>query len=435
MGLSLMDAATLMAEEMKNAVRTSKVETVKEFKVELNKTIENSLGSGSKAFKALSEAIFKEVSQRIPAASVFTSDRGQGYDPESGRGFKSMSREAIKDLELRVLSAVLPKGLQQNERAFPIFEGGKKAMSVGTGSSGGFTLPEEFVAEVQRKLVHKSTFLGQARVWSGVDMIGKMPRETGTVSVTIAGELVTPSNTQPSLGQITWALQKRIGLTNLPKELFRFSGIDILNLLSTMFAEQFQKIEDYYYMNGTGSQQPMGLLTQTTGMNSNAIASSSLLWQDLVTLKHSIKSQYRVEKDNCAYMMNNNSIALVSKLTDDQNRPVFQDRGPSGLASGDVPAQTVAFIEGYPVLENPYTPGPVAENISGTVTSTATTSTIVFANFQRGYGVFKGPAFEVSSSDIAYDAFINDGLYVKAIDFLDGKPNIPEAVGLLTGVK
>ena len=48
---------------------------------------------------------------------------------------------------------------------------------------------------------------------------------------------------------------------------------------------------------------------------------------------------------------------------------------------------------------------------------------------------FKGQALEVKSSDVANDAFLNDGLYVRGIDYFDGKPAIPEATAILTGVK
>ena len=226
-----------------------------------------------------------------------------------------------------------------------------------------------------------------------------------------------------------------MALTNLPQELWKFSGIDILGLLSTMFAEQFQKTEDYYYLLGSGSQQPMGLLTQQSGMNAVTLIGGSIQWQDIINLKHAIKSQYRLERESCAFMMNNDTIRKVAQLTDDQNRPVFLDRGSEGIGGASIPPQTVGFLAGYPVLENPYMPGPVAEALNSTTNSAvAAKATIVFANFKRGYYAFKGQSMEVKTSDVAYDAFLNDGLYTRAIDFFDGKPAIPEAVAILPGV-
>lgn len=421
---NMTDVAKFLAEDTQKRLADHKAQTVTEMKSMIAGAISDALGEGTAGYKALSNMIEKEVLLRVPTASLFKDDKGKGYNPKTG--FADMSEKAVNDLAKRVLFAVTPRGFQQEMEIFKGMDA--KALSIGTGSSGGYLLPEEFIAEVARKLVHQSVFLGSCRVWSGVEMIGKMPRETGTVSVTIAGELVTPANTQFTLGQITWALQKRMALTNLPQELYRFSGIDVLNLLSTMFAEQFQKTEDNLYLNGTGSLQPMGLLTQTTGMTTLAIAGATTQWQDLFRLKHSIKSQYRLEKKSCVYMMNNDTIEKVSTLVDDQNRPVFIDRGSEGMGGPDIPPQTVGFIAGHAVLENPYTPGPVTE---GTV---ATTAKIVFSNLARGYYAFKGQTMETKTSDQAYDAFINDGLYARAIDFIDGKPAIPEATAILSGV-
>lgn len=429
--LDMTGLAMLLADETKKGLVKHKAETAKEMKAMIAGLVADALGTGTPGYKALSDLIEKEIQLRVPTSSLFMDDKGKGQSYE-GTGLQGMNKKAIDDLALRTLFAVTPRELRAE---MPMFSGkDAKALSIGLGSSGGYLLPEEFVAEVQRKLVHTSVFLGQCRIWSGVEMIGKMPRETGTVSVTIAGELVTPGNTQFSLGNVTWALQKRMGLTNLPQELWKHSGIDVINLLSTMFAEQFQKTEDYLYLLGSGSQQPMGLLTQQTGMNTLAISSSTTQWQDYLRLKHAIKSQYRLEKGNCAFMLNNDTIERAGGLTDDNNRPIFLDRGAEGMGGPNIPPQTVGFILGQPVLENPYMPGPVSENAAGTTTSTANTATGVFANLKRGYGAFKGQAMETKSSDVAYDAFLNDGLYVRAIDEIDGKPLIPEAVAILTGM-
>lgn len=420
----MIDLANFLADDLKTRLADHKAQTAGEMKSMLAGAISDALGEGTPGYKALATMIEKEVLLRVPTASLFKDDKGKGWNPKTG--FADMGEKQVNELAKRVLFAITPRGFHSE---MEIFKGvDAKALSIGTGSSGGYTLPEEFIAEVARKLVHQSVFLGSCRIWNNVEMIGKMPRETGTVSITIAGELVTPSQTQFALGQITWALQKRMALTNLPQELYRFSGIDVLSLISTMFAEQFQQTEDNLYLNGTGSQQPMGLLTQTTGMTTLAIAGASTQWQDLFRLKHSVKSQYRAEKNDCVFMTNNDTIEKIATLVDDQNRPVFIDRGSEGMGGPNIPPQTIGFVAGHAVLENPYTPGPV------TLGTVAATSKIVFSNLKRGYYAFKGASLETKTSDQAYDAFINDGLYVRGIDFIDGKPAIPEATAILTGV-
>lgn len=430
MPLKSADLAKLLADKTKKALAAGKAETVKEMKGLVAGMVAEKMGTGTAEYKTLAAAVLKEVLTMIPQASVFA-EGSQAKNIDTRSGFDGMSKKALDELGRRVLFAVTPKALHAD--LFPGMTA--KALSVQVGSAGGYTLPEEFVAEVARKLVHTSVFLGTCRIWNGVEMQGKMPRETGTVNVTIGNELVTPAQTQFALGSLTWQLQKRMALTNLPQELWKFSGIDILGLLSTMFAEQFQKTEDYYYLLGSGSQQPMGLLTQQTGMNSVLLSGSSIQWQDILNLKHGVKSQYRLEKESCVFMMNNDTIRKVAQLSDDQNRPVFLDRGPEGIGGANIPPQTVGFLAGHAVLENPYLPGPVAEALNSTTNSAvAPKATIVFGNLKRGYYAFKGQTMEVKTSDVAYDAFLNDGLYTRAIDFFDGKPAIPEAMAIMTGV-
>ncbi len=423
MPLKMNELATRLAEGVKTQINASKVESVAELKAMIPGLIAESLGTGTSEFKTFSDALYADVLQRIPQGSLFASDKAKGYNPEIG--LASLGEKALKDMRDSVLAALTPATLHGH-----LLSGvDAKALNTQTGSEGGFLLHEGFVAEVARKLVHISVFLGQCRVFSGVELTGHMPRETGTVSVEVGGELISAAETQFALGNLNWALNKRAARTLLSREIWRMAPIDALNLLTTMFAEQFQKTEDLLYLTGSGSKQPMGLLSQTTGMNSLAIAGVSLDWKDFTRLKHSIKSQYRLERANCAFMMNDATIQLAADLADDQNRPIFLDRGPSGIAGANVPPQTVGFILGYPVLENPYMPGPVTE---GTVVAT---SKVVFANFSRGYFAFKGPQMEVRSSDQTTEAFEKDGLSVRATDYLDGKPAIPEAVAIMSGVK
>ena len=423
MSVKLNELATRVAEATKKAIASQAVETAKERKAFVASALAELMGSGDGSLKTFGDKLTQDIMGRIPNSALFVSDHGKSFNPELG--LASLGKKAIGDMAKQVLFAVTPNSLRGQ-----LFKGDDaKAMSVEIGATGGYTMPVEFVAEVARKLVHTSVFLGSCRIWSGVEYQGSMPRETGTVTVAFKGELKTPSTTDPALGSLTWALQERIALTNLPNSLWKFSGIDILELLATMFAEQFQKTEDKYYLVGSGSQQPMGLLTQQNGMTTAAISGSSLQWQDLIKLKHNIKSQYRLERQSCAYMTDNNTIELISTLTDDQNRPVYLDRGNEGIGGPNIPPQTIGFIAGYPVLENPYSPGPSSE---GTSQSTAV---VVFSNLKRGYYAFKGPNMEVKSSDVAYDAFLNDGIYTRATDWIDGKPAIPEATAILTGVK
>ena len=188
MPLKMTDLAALVATELQHKLKASKAETAKEMKTLRASLVADALGTGTPGYKNLSAMIEKEVANRIPTAALFQPNKGNDYDP--AKGISGMSKKSIDDLGRRTLFAVTPPGMRDRLLdSSPLFSGpegqaAKKAMSIGLGSSGGYLLPEEFIPEIQRKLVHESVFLNLCRNWTGVEMQGKMPRETGTVAVT-----------------------------------------------------------------------------------------------------------------------------------------------------------------------------------------------------------------------------------------------------------
>ena len=82
-----------------------------------------------------------------------------------------------------------------------------RALGIDPGEAGGFLVPAEFVAEVQRKLTDTAVMRALARVWSPVKHKGSMPKETGTVALRWEGENENNGETQnPAFGSIAGAL-------------------------------------------------------------------------------------------------------------------------------------------------------------------------------------------------------------------------------------
>jgi HK97 family phage major capsid protein len=364
--------------------------------------------------KSEREAIKSEILQQVPGPSAAIKEA-----VVEGKGLKHFSAETLKRLgdqiKFMVLNSVKSDG--SVERA--------KALSIGVGSAGGFLVPEEFLAEVLRKLIKRSEFRALARTFTGVGQRGSLPRETGSVSVTYELEnTTTAETTNPALGQITWTLAKVKALTKLSQELVRFSAIDVLSLLSDMYAEAFEVNEDSVFMNGSGSNRPTGLRTNVTGMGTLAQAAASLNWKDLVNLKHKLPVQYREE---AVFIAHNDVIAKISKLEDSQGKPLFLEVGERGTASSTLPPKTTGFVLGNPVVEN--------NNIPTNLGGGSNESEIWFTNLKRGYAIFDGGTMEMSSSSEAGSAFEADQIFVKGIMFHDGKVSIPEASSYLSAVK
>lgn len=111
-------------------------------------------------------------------------------------------------------------------------------------------------------------------------------------------------------------------IIRVPNELLQDSGIDIEGFLAGRIAQRIGRGEAKYIINGDGSdtKTPKGLdkwVSKTKG-----IAGSSLSWEDVLTLKHSVDPAYR-NSPKFRFAFNDNTLLEISKMKDGQNRPIW----------------------------------------------------------------------------------------------------------------
>lgn len=311
------------------------------------------------------------------------------------------------------------RGMLNFVKARKMPEADRKALGLTAGSEGGFLVPEEFIAEVDRKLVKRSVMRPNVRVFPGVGKKGSMPRETGTVTVAWESENVSSAEgTNPTFGNVIWSLNKLKALTKISSELLDGSTIDIIDLLADMIAEATGVEEDAVFMNGSGVNRPTGLRL-LGGVTSTAQAGANLAYVDFVNVKHSLPVQYR---NNASWVLHNDIIALAAKIVDSNGRPIFLDLSTMGGqgTNSTIPAQTVGFILGHPVLEQndiPVDLGGGSDESEGW-----------FGDLRRAYFVFDGGTMEMSSTDEGFGTFETDQTAVKGLKFVDGKGANEDAV-------
>jgi HK97 family phage major capsid protein len=254
---------------------------------------------------------------------------------------------------------------------------------------------------------------------------GVLPKETGTVSVAWEGENFSSSETtNPKFGSIPWSLNKLKGLTKISRELVKHSGIDILDLLSTMFGEQIAIEQDKQNMNGSGSGRPLGI-RNATGVSSTAQFGASLAYDDLVKAKHKLAVQYR---RNASWLMHNDVVSLVARIKDTQGRPIFLDLSNMGGQGTNqtIPDQTIGFLLGRPVLEQ----ADIPTNLGGG----SNESEIWFGDLKR-YGIFDEGVMEMATTEEGAGTFEADQVAVKVLRYEDGKVLNADAFTKLTAVK
>lgn len=200
----------------------------------------------------------------------------------------------------------------------------RNAMSTTTPSEGGYTVPAEIAAMVIEKL---KAFGGMREVAeiittdSGTKL--NFPTSDGTGEEgEIVGENTAVAGLDVTFGTVPLEVymysSKKIAL---PLQLIMDSAIDVIAFVLTRLATRIARIQNRHYTVGTGTNQPFGIIPQAgVGKIGPTGQTLTITYDDMVDLKHSVNRAYRAR---ARYMMNDMSVAVISKLKDTTGRPIW----------------------------------------------------------------------------------------------------------------
>ena len=166
------------------------------------------------------------------------------------------------------------------------------------------------------------------------------------------GEPVPGSDVKDDFTQIRINSYKLASLAKASGEFVHDAGFDIKKYVIGHFGKSFAKAEDKAFINGTGVDEPTGLLHATAGAET-ADTVESLTYDDCINLFFSIKPEYR---KNAVWLMNDSTALTLRKLKDEDGnylwnsvndiilgRPVYicnempdADAGEKPVAFGDM---------------------------------------------------------------------------------------------------
>ncbi len=205
-------------------------------------------------------------------------------------------------------------------RSLPAF----RAMSVGTGSQGGFFVPSGFQYEIETAL---KAFGGMRKVATIVETATGNPlpwptsNDTGT-SGELVGENQTVTFAQANLGQVTLGAYKYSTKgVQVSIELMQDSAFDIEAYLKEQLVIRLGRITNNHFTVGTGVSQPKGILavgSAVAGPTAQAVGAVSYI--DLVELEHSVDPAYRI---GAKFMLHDSTLKLIKELKDSLGRPLW----------------------------------------------------------------------------------------------------------------
>jgi HK97 family phage major capsid protein len=226
----------------------------------------------------------------------------------------------------------------------------KRALAEGTGSTGGYLAPTSFTDELEKKLI---SYVGvrqapcrKLRTADGRVIPWPVQDDTGNVGELLAENVATAMNADPSFAAVNInAYIYSSKLVLVPNNLLTDSVVDLQGDLADMLATRIGRQQNADFTTGSGSGQPMGIVTgaSDSGLTSETTTLETTADADLlIDLATSVDPVYR-NSPNAGYMMKDNALQALRKIKDSNNRYQFQPSLTLGVPS---------TFNGFPIYIN-----------------------------------------------------------------------------------
>ena len=268
----------------------------------------------------------------------------------------------------------------------------KKALTVSNDSTGGFLAPPEYVRELLKTVTEISPIRQIARIRSTGQRSIQVPKRTSTFAASWGSEVGTRIETTGyNVGLEEIPAHEYYAMVDISEQDLEDSVFDLEAEMQSEFATQFAKAEGAAFVSGSSVGQPEGILTNSSVGQAVSGNSSALTSDGLITLVHSIKSDYT---RNGTFIFNRSTLSAIRKLKDTAGQYIFQ---PGMMLDGRM-ANTIL---GHPYVEATDMPD-VASNAFP----------IAFGDFNRGYmivdrvslSVLRDPFTQATTGNVRYIA-------------------------------
>lgn len=175
----------------------------------------------------------------------------------------------------------------------PIHE--QRDLSRLTSAAGGFTVPTDFSSRLYEHIVESSGVRQTGAVVYTTDGGEPLlvPKTTGQSTATLVAEAGTINESDPAFGQASLGAFKYALLIQVSQELEQDSEIDLFAYLARQAGRAIGLASGAHYVNGTGTGQPEGCLTNATvGAQAPTGNTTALHIDTLVSVYASVASEY-----------------------------------------------------------------------------------------------------------------------------------------------
>lgn len=246
----------------------------------------------------------------------------------------------------------------------------RDALSVGTGSAGGYTVPDEFERQLVQSLDENNVFRRIAKVIRTQSGTRTIPIATDSGSASWIEEGTSIDESDVSFDKATLSAYKLGCLIKVSNELLNDSAFDIAAHIAQRFGVRFGNAEENAFLNGTGPSanpgtpsQPTGILTTLTA-NTTAGSAVDLSFDDMYKLYYSLKAPYR---SNAAWVCSESVMLKLMMLKDGNSNYVWKPSLEVGKPD--------TFL-GHPIYTSQYMPG-----LTGAASQDKNKKVVLFGDF------------------------------------------------------
>lgn len=186
----------------------------------------------------------------------------------------------------------------------------QRAMTTGTGSTGGYLVPDKFYKELKeyQKDLCPIYDLATKSMW---DSDAVFPVVTAFGATSIVNEGSAKTGVTPTIAQKNLTGFQFIYLVDVPETLIRKSAYNIDQKLSGWWAKSHASAAEDYFAEGTGTTEPYGLAARATAGTDSA-ANDAIAANDVVNWYYDLDAAYR---KRASWIFADSSIALIRKIT------------------------------------------------------------------------------------------------------------------------
>ncbi len=306
--------------------------------------------------------------------------------------FASLSEDEQAKLEKKEKMASFVKAVYHKDASSLTL---LKGMTEAIGSAGGFVVPEEFAAEVNRIVEDFGLVPKLARKFPMSTDTLNVPRLSATVTVYYPGEATAGTASQPTFEQVVLASKTCVGITPMSNELLADANVSVVDLLVELFAEAIAGMLDNQGFTGTGSPF-VGILTDsgvTVVQPANGGGFSTFTGAATPdNLRDLISNVKPWALQGAAFIMHRTVWANVQKQKSSTGGDYFISAANpilSGIAAQGYPSAMAGTLWGYPVYLSDKMPS----------TTAVSTKFVIFGNLKHLYmGVRQEMGISISES-------------------------------------